>query len=74
MPLLAGQHDAPPLPVVGIEHDAVERLPACISRRLPMLTVGRRAAFARQNRKYRCAIGSTSAGAQVSSSPSARTS
>ena len=27
-----------------------------------------------QNRKYRCAIGSTSAGAQVSSSPSARTS
>ena len=27
-----------------------------------------------QNRKYRCAIGSTSAGAQVSNSPSARTS
>jgi hypothetical protein len=27
-----------------------------------------------QNRKYRCAIGSTSAGAQVNSSPSARTS
>jgi hypothetical protein len=27
-----------------------------------------------QNRKYRCAIGNTSAGAQVSSSPSARTS
>jgi hypothetical protein len=29
---------------------------------------------ANQNRKYRCAIGSTSAGAQVSNSPSARTS
>jgi hypothetical protein len=28
----------------------------------------------RQNRKYRCAIGSTLAGSQVSSSPSARTS
>jgi hypothetical protein len=31
-------------------------------------------ACADQNKKYRCAIGSTSAGAQVSSSPSARTS
>ena len=30
------------------------------------------ASLHRQNRKYRCAIGSTSAGAQVSSSPSAR--
>lgn len=29
---------------------------------------------AHQNRKYRCAIGSTSAGSQVKSSPSARTS
>ena len=25
--LLAGQHDAPPLAVVGIEHDAVDRAP-----------------------------------------------
>jgi len=31
-------------------------------------------ACADQNKKYRCAIGSTSAGAQVSNSPSARTS
>jgi hypothetical protein len=30
--------------------------------------------FATQNRKYRCAIGSTVAGSQVSSTPSARTS
>jgi len=30
--------------------------------------------FATQNRKYRCAIGNTVAGSQVSSTPSARTS
>ena len=59
---------------VGIEHDSID-----LDRRVPG-TGG--SDFRRtlhwtqylQNKKYRCAIGSTSAGAQVSSSPSARTS
>ena len=67
--------DAAAMAVVGIEHDAVDRarlrpsVPAALHLRMRVASDR-----SRQNRKYRCAIGSTSAGAQVSSSPSARTS
>ena len=73
--LLAGQHDAPAVAVVGVEHDTVDgrasRIPVPL-RLAPAVT--RCIACITQNRKYRCAIGSTSAGSQVSNSPSARTS
>ena len=103
--LLAGQHDAPPIAVAGVEHDAVDRrrcVPiarrfdrgdavhvacharagahpashACIVSAEPMLPgcPASRGRSQELEQKYRCAIGSTSAGAQVSSSPSARTS
>ena len=43
-------------------------------RKPPMPPSPLRGAGKHQNKKYRCAIGSVSAGAQVSNSPSARTS
>ena len=70
---LAGQHDAAAVALAGVEHDAVDRASRA-SHAPAALDLGSRAASCSllQNRKYRCAIGSTSAGAQVSSSPSAR--
>ena len=75
---LAGQHTSPTMALVGIEHDLVDDAdrgagpgwPAGAEWLFNARCIGRHS----QNKKYRWAIGSTSAGAQVSSSPSARTS
>jgi hypothetical protein len=103
---LAVQNDAAPLPVIGVEDNAVDgsggvpgaggrcgcdavhganilaRRPGRAKREPePKTTSGgygsphsRGRPETDQNKKYLCAIGSTSAGSQVSSSPSARTS
>ncbi len=78
--VLAGEHDPPPIAPVGVEHDAVDGVrrapcPGAQDLRRPL-----HGAYAlqslgfHQNKKYLWAIGSTSAGAQVRSSPSAVTS
>ena len=70
----------PPVPPVRVNHDAIDRIrtapvggmhdPRCpLHRRYPLQNPE-----VRQNRKYLCAMGNTSAGAQVNSSPSAVTS
>jgi hypothetical protein len=66
------QHDAPPLPVAGIKQDTIDgfsRVPLACN-----FDFGGALHSRCQNKKYLCAIGSTSAGAQVSSSPLAVTS
>jgi hypothetical protein len=66
-----GDHQrAPAMPVIEIEPDRVDLLRiGPFARRKDLLHRLRG-----QNRKYRCAIGNTDAGSQVSSTPSARTS
>ncbi len=61
--------DAAAMPVAVVEHDAVDDLAA---RQGVAADEGSGAHH--QNRKYRWAIGTTSAGSQTKSSPSARTS
>ena len=72
-PALGREHHAAAMALARIEHHPVDRRGI-----VPLSGRPHRACPAharrRQNRKYRCAMGSTSAGAQVSSSPSARTS
>jgi hypothetical protein len=61
-----------PLPVAGIKHDTIDGF-----SRVPLarnVDFGGALHSRCQNKKYLCAIGSTSAGAQVSSSPLAVTS
>jgi hypothetical protein len=61
-----------PLPVAGIKHDTIDGF-----SRVPLarnFDFGGALHSRCQNKKYLCAIGSTSAGAQVSSSPLAVTS
>ena len=70
--VLAGEHDAAAMPFVRIEHDAIDGAARVETPRIYRLH--RAIPFSTQNKKYRCAIGSTSAGAQVNSSPSAVTS
>ena len=70
---LAGQRNPAAMALVGIEHDAVDRRRA-VPGASGSDSDARRIGSHPQNKKYRCAIGSTSAGAQVKSSPSARTS
>ncbi len=72
-PRLRCQQNAAPVPLVEIEADAVyfpPRGPFASGQNL-MHLLGRSYC---QNRKYRCAIGSTVAGSQVNRTPSARTS
>jgi hypothetical protein len=79
-PSLAHKHDAAPVPLAGVEHDAIGRVidapHACAQdlRCPPSIADTVKDIGRDQNRKYLCAIGSTSAGAQVSSSSSAVTS
>jgi hypothetical protein len=79
-PALTGQHDAPAVALIGIEHDPVDGIGRAPRAGAQYRCGTLRGADARkdfgrhQNRKYLCAIGSTSAGAQVKSSPSAFTS
>ncbi len=68
--ITAVQFHAPSSPVLDIQHHTVDRVCGVPGSRFQYLV----RAQAHQNRKYRCAIGSTSAGSQVSSSPFARTS
>src|SRR5688500_9851468 len=67
----AGQHDTATMTIAGVKHDAVD-CPGGAPRTHP-LDLASPLHHRYQNKKYRCAIGSTSAGAQVSSSPSAVT-
>jgi hypothetical protein len=77
---LAGEYHAAAVALVGIENNAIDGVcPAPRARADDLRCPFHRAnAFEDlgpdQNRKYLCAIGSTSAGAQVRSSPSAVTS
>jgi hypothetical protein len=68
---LAGHDQTTAVAVVGAQDDAIDE-----AARVPVAAFPdvEGAFHRRQNRKYRCAIGSVSAGAQVKSSPSARTS
>ena len=65
---LGVQHDAPAESLVEIQRHPVDRAAGVPLPRAPYL------GGAHQNRKYRCAIGSSAAGSQVSNTPSARTS
>lgn len=58
--------DTPPIPVISINDHMICRIP--VSRGQNFFDIQH------QNRKYLCAIGTSSAGSQVSNSPSARTS
>ena len=71
---LAGQRHAAAMAVAGIEHDAVDRFRRVPGAGRPDRGCASHRIVSLQNKKYRCAIGSTSAGAQVSNSPSAVTS
>ena len=63
------QHDTAAKAAVVVDQHLID-----LSRRIPGAGRQDRARTAHQNRKYRCAIGRTVAGSQVSSTPSARTS
>ena len=77
---LTGHDDPPPIALVGVEHHLVNGTVHAPRAGAQDLRRPLHGAYTlqdlgfHQNRKYRCAIGSTSAGAQVKSSPSAFTS
>jgi hypothetical protein len=68
----ARQYGAPAMPLIGIERNLIDVTCAPLTGWLD--GDDPRHDSSSQNKKYRCAIGSTSAGAQVMSSPSAVTS
>jgi hypothetical protein len=68
-PACGYQTHAAAMPLIEIQQDRVDFL-----RRWPFARRTHILHERAQNRKYRCAIGNTVAGAQVSSTPSARTS
>ena len=61
-----GQHDPAAMAAIEVDQHLIGRIRPGARRQ--------NGGCADQNRKYRCAIGSTVAGSQVSSTPSARTS
>ena len=65
---LSPQHNPAAMAAVEVDQNVID-LPRCVPG-----AGGKDVVRAHQNRKYRCAIGSTVAGSQVNSTPSARTS